>query len=140
MRDELNLRALKHSKKRKHRKIYDKVHRIIRMKKETPELSEKEIISISSNYPTLDVAVIMGGSISVKSKNDSWLIMNEGSYYALYHRGTSFKNGKVREHYHIQDVFYDLKYTFLSIVSHDKHKLGLKGWNPYKMGKMVENI
>lgn len=92
----------------------------------TEELSESEILEMANRYPQLDVRVLVGGDIIVRSKKDSWLIRDEVRFLTLYHKALIFEKGKVREKYHVQDIFYDLEFIFASIVSHDNYSLGIK--------------
>lgn len=121
----LDLQRLK-NRKGKHRKIYEKAHRIMKQGWKTPDLSEKEILDIANKYPTLNVKVLINNDIVVRSIKDSWLIIDEGRFYTLYHKGIVFEGRKAKESYHLQDVFYDLNYIFASIVSHDEYKMGIK--------------
>lgn len=121
----LNLQALKHSKRSKNRTIYEKAHRMMSQGWETKELTEKEILEIASRYPTLKVKVLVGGTTIVRSKKDTWVIRDESRFYTLYHQGLSFVKGKIREKYHVQDVFYDMEFIFASIISHDDFALGI---------------
>jgi hypothetical protein len=125
MKDTLNLQALKRSKNPKHRTIYEKAHRIMQRGWETKEHTEEEILKIASRYPSLDVHVRIGGDIIVRSKKDTWIIKDEVRFFTLYHKGTIFSNGRIRDKYHVQDVFYDLEFIFASIESHDDYTLGI---------------
>lgn len=126
MRDTLNLQSLKHSKFEKHRKIYKKAHKIMAKGFETEELSKEQIMDIAKRYPKLQVSVIIGGDIVVRSVHDTWIIKDEGRFISLYHKAFVLEKGKRKEKYHIQDIFYDLDFAFASIVSHDEFKLGIK--------------
>ncbi|PGA25404.1 MULTISPECIES: hypothetical protein [Bacillus cereus group] len=126
MREILNLQALKHSKNRKHNKIYKKAHRIMSEGYETPELTDDEVMNIAKGFKMLDITVLINGDIRVISKKDTWMIRDEGRFYTLYHRGFTFTKERMKESYHIQDVFYDINYIFASIVSHDDYALGIK--------------
>jgi hypothetical protein len=137
MRDILNLQALKHSKNKKHRTIYEKAHRIMAQGWETKELSEEEIMQIASKYPTLKVTVLVGGDILVQSKKDTWLIRDEVRFYTLYHKGMVFEKGRIKEKYHVQDVFYDIEFIFASIVSHDDYALGIQARTTQDLIDMV---
>jgi hypothetical protein len=138
MRDTLNLKALKRSKMKKHNTIYEKAHRIMLERLETPELSEKEVLSIAENFPTLTVNVLIGGDINIRSVKDSWTIRDEGRFYSLYHRGMVFDNSRFKEMFHIQDVFRDLSYIFASVVSHDDFSMGIKKRNAYEVLELIE--
>lgn len=124
--DKLNIRALRLSKSRKHNSIHKKASQMIIDGWKTKELSEFEILEMASMYQDLDISIMIGGIISVKSKKDSWLIRDEVRFFSLYHKSWEIANGKMRESYHIQDVFYDLEYVFASIESHDDYTLGIK--------------
>lgn len=126
MRDIINLQALKRSTKRKHNAIYEKANRIIGEGFETQELSEDEVIAIASKYPQLEIRVLIGGDILVKSKKDTWMIRDEVRFLTLYHKTLGFKNGRLNDKYHVQDVFYDLEFTLASIISHDDYMLGIQ--------------
>jgi hypothetical protein len=130
LRENLNLKDLAKSEKRKHNKISEKAHYIMSEKHETPELTDEQILEIAKDFPTLDVKVMISGDISVKSFKDSWIIRDEVRFYSLYHREVSYKFGKEKEKFHIQDVFRDLDYTFASIVSHDEYKVGIRRLSP----------
>jgi hypothetical protein len=138
MRDILNLQALKHSKNKKHNTIYEKAHRIMSKGWETKELSDNEIMEIASQFPQLDVRVMIGGDVIVKSKKDTWLIRDEVRFLTLYHRGLVFEKGKTKEKYHVQDIFYDLEFALASIISHDDYALGIRSRNTDEIQQMVE--
>jgi hypothetical protein len=138
MRDILNLQALKHSKNKKHNTIYEKAHRIMQQGWETPDLSDEEKMEIARRYPQLDVTVMIGGDIRVRSKKDTWIIRDEGRFYTLYHKGLVFEKGRVKEKYHVQDVFYDLDFIFASIISHDDYALGIRSRTTDEILEMVE--
>ena len=126
MRDTLNLQALKRSKHEKCRTIYKKAHRMMAKGFETEELSDEQIMDIANRYPQLKVSVIIGGDIIVRSKKDTWIVKDEGRFISLYHKALILENGKTKEKYHIQDIFYDLDFVFASIISHDDYMLGIK--------------
>jgi hypothetical protein len=138
MRDILNLQALKHSKNRKHNTIYEKAHRIMQEGWETEELSEKQVLDIAERFPQLDVTVTVGGNIIVRSKKDTWVIVDEIRFLTLYHKGTIISKGRVKEKYHVQDVFYDLEFIFASIISHDDYALGIKSRTMGEVQEIVE--
>lgn len=125
MREKLDLQALKNSKVRKHRTIYNKAIRLLERGLGVKELSEEEILELISKYPTLKVRILIGGDISVVSKKDTWMIKNEGDWFTLYHKGIVIEKRRIKEQYHIQDIFYDLDYVFKSIVRHDDFTMGL---------------
>ncbi len=141
MRDILNLQALKHSKKRKDKAIWEKAHRIMQEKFETPEVSDQEIMEIAKDFPTLTVKVLIGGDISIRSFKDTWMIIDEGRFYTLYHSGLEKdrgNRGRYKERYHLQDVFMDLNYIFASLVTHDDFKTGVARRNPLGLLEMVQ--
>lgn len=138
MKDQLNLQALKHSKNRKHNTIYEKAHRIMQSGFETPDLKEQEIMEMARKFPQLDVTVQLWGNIIIKSKKDTWVIVDEGRFYTLYHRGMSFEKGRTKEKYHIQDVFYDIEFIFGSIISHDDYALGIKARTVNEIHELVQ--
>lgn len=138
IRQSLNLSVLKRSKVKKHNKIHEKAHRLMMDGFETTELSEAEIMEIASRFPTLSVNVLMGGDISVKSFKDNWLIRDEVRFYTLYHKGTSFDKGRMKDHFHIQDIFKDLSYIFASIVSHDDYDLGIRKLTPKEVEVLAQ--
>jgi hypothetical protein len=138
MRDILNLQALKHSKNRKHNTIYEKAHRIMQEGWETEELSEQQVLDIAERFPQLDVTVTVGGNIIVRSKKDTWVIVDEIRFLTLYHKGTIISKGRVKEKYHVQDVFYDLEFIFASIISHDDYALGIKSRTMGEVQEIVE--
>lgn len=137
MRDTLNLRALKHSSTPKHRKIYDKAHRIMKEGFFTAELLEHEIMEIASKYPSIKAKVLFNGDIIITSKRDTWFVRDEVRFLTLYHRGSIINKGRRKEHYHIQDVFYDLDFLIASIVSHDDHALGIASRNMNEVSELV---
>lgn len=123
MRDILNLKALKKDGNAKHKKIYHKAHKIMEMGFETEILTENEILEKAKKYPHIKVKVTIGGDIIVRSKRDTWLIKDEGRFITLYHKKTIFVGSKIKDSYHVQDVFYDLDFVFASIVSHDDYAI-----------------
>lgn len=130
MKDFLNMQILKNSKKIKHRKIYEKIAKIIEHNLKQEYLTEDEIIEIANKYPTLNVSVMVNNIVAVRSRKDNWLIIDEGRFYILYHKSLVIRHGKFREKYHIQDVFYDIEYVFASIVSHDIYAInGIRNTN-----------
>jgi hypothetical protein len=137
MRDILNLQALKRSKVKKHNTIYEKAHRIMQKGWETVELSEAEIMEIANRFPQLKVQVLVGGDILVKSKKDTWLIRDEIRFFTLYHKGLLLQNGRTREKYHVQDVFYDIEFILASIISHDDYSMGIRSRNTDDIQKLV---
>jgi hypothetical protein len=126
MRDILNLQALKHSKHRKHNSIYDKAQRIMQSEFETEELSDEEILEIASRFPQLDVRVLIGGDVVIKSKKDTWIVRDEVRFLTLYHKAIVLNKGRVKDKYHVQDIFYDFEFIFASIISHDDYALGIR--------------
>lgn len=124
MRQELDLQKLRKSRNRKHQEIYKKAHRIMDKNLKVTSYSTNEIVDIAKMYPTLSIKMLIGGDIYVKSKLDDWIIHEEDRYYVLYHKGYIVEKRKIKERYHIQDVFFDLAYIFDSIVSHDEYKMG----------------
>lgn len=138
MRDILNLQALKHSKNKKRKTIYQKAHRIMQKGWETKELTEEEVLAIASKYPSLSVTVLIGGDILIRSKKDTWLIRDEVRFYTLYHKGLVFNKSKTREMYHIQDVFYDVEFIFASIISHDDYALGIASRTTKEIQKIIQ--
>jgi hypothetical protein len=138
MRDIINLQALKRSKNTKHNTIYKKAHRIMMDGYETPEISDEEVLEMAKAFPTLTVSIVMGGDISVVSVKDKWMIRDEGRFYTLYHKGMQFDKGRIKERFHIQDVFYDLNYIFASIVSHDEYALGIQKRNPHEIAELIQ--
>lgn len=126
MKDILNLQALKYSRNKKHNTIYEKAHRIMKKGFETTEMSEEDILAMAQRFPQLDIRVVIGGDMIVKSKKDVWMIVDEGRFISLYHKKVVFEKGKVKDRYHIQDIFYDLEFTLASIISHDDFALGIE--------------
>lgn len=124
MRQELDLQKLRKSRNRKHQEIYKKAHRIMDKNLKATSYSTNEVVDIAKMYPMLSVKMLIGGDIYVKSKLDDWIIHEENRYYVLYHKGYIVEKRKIKERYHIQDVFFDLAYIFDSIVSHDEYKMG----------------
>lgn len=139
MKQKLNLKALRFSKKRKHNKIYEKSVRFREEGSRTPYLKEEEILEIAGKYPTLDVKVLIGGNISIKSFKDNWVIVDEGRFYSLYHKGTIFDKGRIKDMYHIQDIFKDLNYIFASVVSHDDYAMGIKKRTLVELEELVQH-
>lgn len=126
MRQKLNLKALKRSSEEKHHTIYKKAHKLLAERNTTPELSEVEIHKIAKEFPSLSVRVLASGVMSVNSVKDEWMIVDEGRFYTLYHRDFYVYCSRMKERFHVQDVFKDLNYIFASIVSHDDYKLGIE--------------
>lgn len=125
MRQELDLQKLRKSRNRKHQKIYKKACRIMDKNLKATSYSTNEIADIAKMYPMLSVKMLIGGDIYVKSKLDDWIIHEEDRYYVLYHKGYVVEKRRIKERYHVQDVFFDLEYIFDSIVSHDEYKMGM---------------
>jgi hypothetical protein len=138
MRDTLNLQALKHSKHRKHNTIYDKAHRMMQQGFETQDMSESEILEIAKRFPQLEVKVMIGGDIIIKSKKDTWVVIDEIRFLTLYHKGRVVEKGRMKERYHVQDVFYDIEFIFASIISHDDYALGIKSRTTDEIMQIVE--
>jgi len=126
MREFLDLKRLKRSKDTKHHTIYKKAHRIIAEKYETPELSEMEIHQIAKDFPSLNVKALATGIVEVRSVKDEWMIVDEGRFYTLYHQGFYVYCSRIKDKFHVQDVFKDLNYIFASIVSHDDYTMGIE--------------
>ena len=123
----LNLRSLKNSKSKKERSIYKKAHRFLQKGVKTSFLSEIEIMSIASKYPSLKVKILAGGDLSIRSRGkygDIWQVTDEGRFYVLYHDGLGYNTSSKKNPMHVQDVFEDLGFALASIVSHDEFKLG----------------
>ena len=138
MKEKLNLRALRRSGNVKHTKIYKKATRMITEGFQTADLSSEEIMEIASRYTKLKkVRVLIGGDIIIISKADTWVLKNEGNFLALYHRSMVMSEGRMKESYHIQDVFYDLEYALASIVSHDEFVLGIKNRTPEEVNELI---
>jgi hypothetical protein len=138
MRDILNLQALKHSRNRKHRTIYQKAHRIMKKRWVTREYKEEDVLEIASFYPTLKVKVLIGGDILIRSKKDTWLIRDEVRFFTLYHKGFNFVKKRTKERYHVQDVFQDIEFIFASIISHDDYALGIASRNTEDIKQIVQ--
>lgn len=138
MRDTLNLQALKRSKHEKHRTIYKKAHKIMAKGFETEELSDEQVMDIVNRYPQLKVSIIIGGDIIIRSKKDTWIVKDEGRFISLYHKALILENGKTKEKYHIQDIFYDLDFVFASIISHDDYMLGIKSRTTDEIQEIVK--
>ncbi|MEX3625091.1 hypothetical protein [Viridibacillus arvi] len=137
MKDIINLQSLKRSKNKKHRTIHGKAHRIMISGYKTPKLKEEEILEIAKDFPTLTVNILMGGDIIIRSIKDSWLIRDETRFYTLYHKGTFYDCGRIKERYHVQDVFRDLNYIFASVVSHDEYAIGIKERKFYEINELI---
>ncbi|PEA25886.1 hypothetical protein CN984_12675 [Bacillus cereus] len=138
MRDTLNLQALKRSKLEKHHTIYKKANKIMAKGFETEELSDEQVMDIANRYPRLKVSIVMGGDIIVRSLNDTWIVKDEGRFISLYHKALILENGKTKEKYHIQDIFYDLDFVFASIISHDDFRLGIKSRTTDEIQEIVK--
>lgn len=138
MKDIIDLKALKKSRSKKHQKIYEKAHRIMKSSFETPDLKNSEVMEIASKFPSLNVNILMGGDITVRSLKDTWIIRDEGRFYTLYHGGSIFSHNRIKEHYHIQDIFSDLSYIFASIISHDEYALGIRRRNAYEVAELIK--
>lgn len=133
----LDLRAMKNSRRRKHHTIYDKAHRLITEGFETQHLSDSEIERIAKGFPQLSIRIVAGGNIIVRSKKDTWIIRDEVRFLTLFHRSLHFGSRRTFERYHVQDVFYDLEFALASIVSHDEYSLGIKRHNIDGIHKLV---
>lgn len=138
MRDILNLQALKRSRNRKHNTIYNKAHRLMQEEFATPELTDEEVLGFANGFPTLTVKCLMGGDISIRSVRDEWIIRDEGRFYTLYHKGISMYKGRIKDSFHVQDIFRDLNYIFASVVSHDDYALGICSRDPYEVAELIE--
>lgn len=118
----LDIKDLKNSKNQKYRKIYEKAMRI-RSSGVHKGLSEKDVLELEPRFPQLRLKVVMGGDIIVRSKKDTWMIRDEEGFISLHHKGTIISKGKIKDVYHLQDVFYDLEFALASIVSHDEYAI-----------------
>ena len=125
----LNLQALRRSKVRKDNTIYGKAHRIMMNKFETPIIDDSTVEELAKKFPTLSVKRVMGGDIMIRSIKDTWMIIDEGRFYTLYHQNNQVVRGKNCHRFHLQDIFTDLNYIFASIVSHDEYALRRKKWD-----------
>ncbi|MED3976098.1 hypothetical protein P4639_22130 [Priestia megaterium] len=127
-RDFLNLKALKRSAIKHHCNkqlaIYEKAHEMLKEGWKTKDIDTEEIMSIASKFPQLNVKVMIGGDIFIKSKRDTWIIKDESRFLTLYHK--DIVQMKSKDTYHVQDVFYDLDFALASIVAHDDHSMGIK--------------
>ena len=139
MRDRLNLQGLKRSRLPKHHKIHQKAVSMMAEGHQTQELSNEEIMEIGKKYETLEIKIQFNGDIVVNSIRDKWVIIDEVRFYTLYHKGFKNAKGKLREHYHVQDVFYDLEYALASIVSHDEYKLGISKKSNIDIINMIDD-
>lgn len=129
-----NVRALKKSKVKKYNKIGAKIHELIKVGNETITYTEKEVQDMCEHLGFVS-NVLINGNISISSKCDSWIIVDNDNYWTLYHRGTTGLNIKhAVESYHLQDVFADLEFAIVSIKSHDDYKIGKK---KYFMGEII---
>ncbi|MFJ8247352.1 hypothetical protein [Peribacillus asahii] len=138
MKDIINLQGLKRSRSKKHHTIYEKAHRIMRTGIQTPDMTEEEVIMIAEGFPTLSIRVFIGGDIFVRSVKDEWMIRDEGRFYTLYHKSNIFDKGRIKDSFHIQDIFKDLSYIFASIVSHDEFALGIRQRNAYEVSDLIQ--
>jgi hypothetical protein len=138
MKDFLDLQALKHSRYRKHHAIYDKAQRMMQSEFETEELKDEEILEIASRFPQLDVRVLIGGDVLIKSKKDTWIVRDEVRFLTLYHKATVMRKGRVKDRYHVQDIFYDFEFIFASIISHDDYALGIRSRTCKDIDEIIE--
>jgi hypothetical protein len=104
----------------------------------TPDLTTEDIMEIAKDFPTLAIKVVVGGDITIKSRKDTWMVIDEGRFFTLYHSGISINNGKYKERYHLQDVFKDLNYIFASVVTHDDYAMGIQKRNPNELLEMLQ--
>lgn len=136
---ELNLRMLGNSKFAKHKKIYKKAMSMIESGFQTKKVSDNEVYELAKNFPDLNVHVNIQG-LTIKSKCDKWFVVDEGDFLALYHETLQSAKGKMKQVYHIQDVFYDLEFLFASIVSHDEYKIHNKTSTIEEVKDMAEKL
>lgn len=137
MRDILKLRTLKDSKSGKRNKIYEKAHRFMRSELVTPDLTDEDVMEIAVGFSTLKVKCLTGGDISIRSLVDEWVIRDEGRFYTLYHKGISMYKGRIKESFHVQDIFSDLNYIFASVVNHDDFVLGKNTLDPFELAESI---
>lgn len=121
-----NLKGLRDSKNKKQSKIYSKAMEIMKGGNETEILSEERIKGIKESYPEFTIESKAGNALSIKSKFDSWMVMDEESFFVLYHMGKSSSGVGSMESYHVQDVFKDIDYLLKSIEAHDDFKINVK--------------
>lgn len=124
----IDLQNLRKSTLSKHNKIYDKATKMLTENYTTPELSHMELEILAERFKMygLRVNVSISGDITVRSKCDNWVIVDEGFYYVLYHETTVGSRGKNRHSHHVQDIFYDLDFLMASIVTHDEFKMSME--------------
>ena len=138
----IDLQNLRKSTVTKHRKIYEKAMKMLNENYLTPELSHMELEILAERFKDygLRVNVTISGDITVRSKCDNWVVVDEGNYYVLYHETTVGSRGKNRHSYHIQDVFYDLDFLMASIVTHDDYKMSRERPNLGDIKNLVGDI
>lgn len=123
MKKELNIRALRHSKKGKHQKIYKKIKGLELAQHEVSEWSEDDVNQLAKRFSELEIKMAAGGDVIVRSRKDSWRLCDEVNFIAMYHRNINIKGGKVVDSWHVQDVFEDLPFALASIIAHDNYKI-----------------
>lgn len=122
-----NLKGLRDSKNKKQSKIYSKAMSLIKSNNETEFLTDSRIEEIRKNHPSLEVEPKAGNSLSIKSKFDSWVVMDEESFFVLYHmKKNSVSSVGSAEGYHVQDVFKDIDFLLKSIEAHDDFEINVK--------------
>lgn len=75
---------------------------------------------------------------NVLTLQTAWVIRDEGRFYSLYHSGSVMDKGRLKEVFHIQDVYVDLQYLFASVVTHDDYSMGVQKRNPLELLDLLE--
>lgn len=129
LRDVPNLHALRNSKKPKYNKIGDKIYSCIQDNQEVTPFTDEEIHN-KCNKLGLRCAISINGNLSIKSRCDSWMLINNTHYWTLYHGDIKYNKtaGKAQNNYHLQDVFSDLDFALASIVTHDAYALNFNNF------------
>lgn len=134
LRETPNLKALKKSKNKKYNKIGDKISTLL--SENTTVKYKDEQVEKMCDILNFRCNVLINGDITIRSVCDSWIIVDNDTFFTLYHRGVKGKIGQGEEVYHLQDVFADLEFALISIKSHDEFKM--RTAKEYSMSKISE--
>ena len=128
MRRYLDTKSLKRSAHWRNQKIHHHIKEFNKSGNLVEEATEELVAELGERFPELDIKLIAGGGIMVKSKGDSWAIENEGKFVVIYHRGWGRKLGKSVDDWHVQGVFQDYHFACAMILSHDNYKITGRGF------------
>lgn len=125
LRDVPNVKALCESLIPKYQKIGEKIKLMMASGNTTIAHSDEKVVRMCDKLG-LSCSIDIQGNISIRSKCDSWIIIDNESYWTLYHMGkhsSRLNEGRVSEKYHIQDVMSELEFALSSIKTHDNHSM-----------------